>query len=107
MLNCAQPVRAATSKYILAKAYEYSDRRWFEFLDTPIYIHWPTIYKTLKNSSIEHNETARRILAAWENEKLLPIPHGEDGDELPSLVRLNERFPDNVIVYCYTFGEYV
>jgi hypothetical protein len=107
MLNCVPRVRAATSKYILNRASEFNDNAWNNLLATPIYVHWPTLCNVLKDSTIESNKTARRILAAWEDDKLIPIPHGEDADELPSIVRLDERFPDNVVVLCHTFGEYV
>ena len=107
MLNCVPRVRTATSNFIIDKAINYQDCLWKELIDTPIYIHWPTICKQLHDCTLETNQAARRILKAWEEDKLIPIPHGEDVDELPSIVRLDERYPDNVYVFCQTFGEYV
>lgn len=107
MLNCVPRVRAATSKYLINCADKLSTDVWANFISTPIYVHWPTIYETLKNSTLNYNKIACRILMAWENDKIIPIPHSDNDNELSSIVRLNDRFPDNVKVLCYTFGEYV
>lgn len=107
MLNCVPRVRAATSKYIINHSYNLSDNAWEKLTSTPTYVHWQTIYENLKGSILNDNKAACRILAAWENDKIIPIPHSDNDDEISSIVRLNDRFPDNVRVLCYTFGEYV
>lgn len=107
MLSCVPRVRAATHDYLFDRAQRLSDNAWKNFLAESMYVHWPTICKHLKNKKINEDQIARRILSAWEADKIIPIPHGDDCDELPSLVRLDECFPDNVYVFCLTFDEYV
>lgn len=107
MLNCAPTVRAATSKYILSVAQHFSDNRWKNLLARPLYVHWQTLINNLQEITISESKVARRILKAWEEDLILPIPDGDNMDELPSIVSLNTRFPDNVRVLCQTVGEYV
>lgn len=107
MISCVPQERVATSDYIIDRAINYQPNAWENLLATPLYVHWPSIVAKLKDHVIKDSQAARRIMRAWEEDKLIPIPHGDDGDELPSIVRLDERFPDNVYVFCQTFGEYV
>lgn len=71
------------------------------------YIHFNSLIDWLKNSTF-NNRIACEIRDLWEENILRPIPKADELAELPAIYQLNENiYPDNVQVYCGTFGEYV
>jgi len=104
MLNCVPQEIAVTVNYLLDKS-EAGLKRLFEKYPR-IYVHWPTLYEKIKGAWIS-NEIVHYLLEMWEEDKLIPIPHGDDIAELPAIVSLDYKYPDNVKVYCQTAGEYI
>ena len=116
MLNCVPVEIAATINFFKQLTLDQFVS-WVDFLYKKdvkrVYIHWPTLMEWLSNSTLHNNDFMKEIIDLWEMNFLYPIPLGnmsehEDKAELPAIVFLNNRIhPDNVRVYCGTFGEYV
>ncbi len=104
MLNCVPQEIAVTADYLLGLTKEgwnrlFQGRR-------RVYIHWQTLLSKIHDVWIS-NDYIQRIIGLWEDNKLVPIPNSDNIAELPAIASLNYIYPDNVKVYCKTFGEYV
>lgn len=110
MLSCAPVEIAATINFIHSLTHEQFVK-WVDFLTDKgvkrVYVHWPTLTNWLKDLTLHNNVFVKEIVELWEIDFLVQIPFEGDA-ELPAIVYLNNHVhPDNVRVYCGTFGEYV
>ena len=112
MLNCA-PIEVVTTLEFLKRVDFDKFDRFCTFLSKQrgldhFYVHWQSVVNWLKDSSIRNNTMANNIAELWEMDFIRPIPDADELAELPAILHLsNDIHPDNVRVYCGTFGEYV
>ena len=106
MLNCVPQEIVVTANFLFHLS-NFTDT-WNKFFNKhpQVYVHFPTLLNMLKDRKLTGMDI-RLITDAWEDNKVIPIPHGDDVAELPAIVSMDMAHPDNVRVYCYTFGEYV
>ena len=108
MLHSVPQEIVITLKYLQSLC-ENEDKFYTTFNKTKhYYVHWQSVLNWLKNSSVCNNNISRYILELWEEDILRPIPDTDNLAELQAIFHLNDTiYPDNVQVYCSTFGEYV
>lgn len=110
MQSCVPQETIVTAKFLLGLACnQFEHITWSQFFTehSYVWVHWPTLTKKIYNSEIT-NAYIRRIIEAWEANTVRPLPGYEYIAELPAIVQFqNVKHPDNVCVYCRTFGEYI
>lgn len=110
MPSCAPQEVIVTVEFLLGLACDQLKRiSWSQFFTkySYVWVHWPTLTKRIYHSELT-NTYIRRIIEAWEANIIKALPNYECVAELPAIIQFqNTTHPDNVYVYCRTFGEYV